>query len=384
MRKILFASLMTVAISALMGCKEKTREVPVIPVEYSDTKNFLDVMADKRTYIFLDDKSLDATVSEIYQVMIDDDKLFISYYAGTGPYNEDKNISVFDMEGQFINKISRVGRARNEYVRLESWCLDTDLKQVIINDAFNSLKRFSYDNEYVSSLPLGDYDVWNVMYVNGHVYGGMLMPNDKADDIVEIKDDGTVKPLLPFRGLYDDNFSMGGGIGSSRQYMANDLKEFYHLRLFDNILYEIDGDKADTCKMFDFMIPAVNKEVDFLNSGMLDYRPSYTIENGSYFIFETNETDEQGAINAFQYYVYDKSNEKCTRYRAEIDKDYANIIINFKIVGIDNDYVITRATPRGAQYILDNIPDKIPQSDLEMMKILATRDNEAIILHHIK
>lgn len=141
---------MTVAISALMGCKEKTREVPVIPVEYSDTKNFLDVMADKRTYILLDDKSLDATVSEIYKVMIDDGKLFISYYAGTGPYNEDKNISVFDMEGQFINKISRVGRARNEYVRLESWCLDTDLKQVIINDAFNSLKRFSYDNEYVS------------------------------------------------------------------------------------------------------------------------------------------------------------------------------------------------------------------------------------------
>ena len=107
---------------------------------------------------------------------------------------------------------------------------------VYFNDAFNSIKRFSYDNEYVSSLPLGDYDVWNVMYVNGHVYGGMLMPNDKADDIVEIKDDGTVIPLLPFRGLYDDNFSMGGGIGSSRQYMANDLKEFYHLRLFDNIL----------------------------------------------------------------------------------------------------------------------------------------------------
>jgi hypothetical protein len=43
---------MTVAISALRGCKEKTREVPVIPVEYSDTKNFLDVMADKRHTFF--------------------------------------------------------------------------------------------------------------------------------------------------------------------------------------------------------------------------------------------------------------------------------------------------------------------------------------------
>lgn len=382
MRRILFALFATAVISALTGCGNKTGNVPVIPIENAEGMHYLDVMTDNRTYIFLDDKDIDASVCEINRVIIDDGKLFISYSTGTGRYNEDQNISVFDMEGRFINKISRVGRARNEYVRLESWCLDTDHKQVIINDAFNTIKRFAYDGEYVSSLPLGDYDVWSVMYVNGHVYGNMLMPNDKADDILEIKADGTFVPLLPFRGLYDDKNRPC--IGSSRQYIASDLKEFYHLRLFDNILYKIDGDKADTCKMFDFMVPAVDKAVDFLNTEMLDYRPSYTIETGKYYIFEIDESDETGSLSAFQYYVYDKSTEKCTRYRADIDNVYANIAFHNRVVGVDKDVIITRITPKGAQYILNKIPDKIPQSDLQMMTILAKRDNDALILHHLK
>ena len=377
MRKILFASFLTVAISALMGCKEKAGEVPVIPVEYSDAKNFLDVMADKRTYIFLDDKTVDAAVNEIGKVMIDDGKLFISHFFG-----EQHFISVFDMEGRFINRIGRIGRARNEYVRIESWCLDTDRKQVIINDTHSSLKRFSYDGEFVSSLPLEDRNIFHVTYINGHLYAGMLMPNNLADDIMEIKDDGTFIPLLPFRGLYDEkNRSC---ISSSRQHIARDLKEFHHLRLFDNILYKIDGDKADTCKMFDFIVPAREKAVDFLNTEMLDYRPDYTIETGKYFIFQIFESDEEGYLSACQFYAYDKSTEKCTRYRARMDADFTNISFYFGIVGADNDVVITKALPGGARYILENAADKIPESDLEMMKILASRENDAIILHHLK
>lgn len=383
MRKILFASFLTVAVSALIGCNQKTGEVPVIPVEDSDAKNFLDVMADKRTYIFLDDKSIDATVALIDKVMIDDGKLFISHRTGTGLYDENEYISVFDMEGRLINKISRIGRARDEYVSLISWCLDTDRKQVIINDAFNSLKRFSYDGKYVSSLPLGEYDIWNILYVNGHIYGGMLMPNDKADDIIEIKDDGSFIPLLPFRGLYDEsNFT--GGIGSAQQHVAKNLKEFYHLRLFDNILYRIDGAKADTCKMFDFIKSVQGKAVIFLSPEMQSNRPSSTIETSKYFIFEAYKMDDEFAISSFLFYVYDKSTGKCTRYSPESDKDFSNIISRFQIVGADEDVIITTATPKGARYILENAADKVPESDLEMLKILATRDNDAIILHHLK
>ena len=55
MRKILFTSLLTVATWALTGCVNKTESVPVIPVENADGKQFLDVLTDNRTYIFLDD-----------------------------------------------------------------------------------------------------------------------------------------------------------------------------------------------------------------------------------------------------------------------------------------------------------------------------------------
>ena len=57
------------------------------------------------------------------------------------------------------------------------------------------------------------------------------------------------------------------------------------------------------------------------------------------------------------------------------------IMNRFSIVGVMGDAIITIATPEGARYILENVSDKVPQSDIEKLKVLAERDNPALIIH---
>ena len=88
-------------------------------------------------------------------------------------------------------------------------------------------------------------------------------------------------------------------------------------------------------------------------------------------------------ISAYLYYLYDKSKKECTLYR--LDSSTANTIANrFDIVGVTGNTIISKATPDGARFILDQAADKIPQSDLEMMEQLAERQNSSLILHKLK
>ena len=148
------------------------------------------------------------------------------------------------------------------------------------------------------------------------------------------------------------------------------------------IVYRIKKDKVEQCGSFDFIVPVDENEKDVSYSGdILNTRPAGTYETGSKFIIKTYENNSDRRITALVHYVYDKSTQKCTRYWAEYDQNAGWISNHFKIVGVMGDAVITRATPSGARYILENAADNIPQSDLQMLKVLADRENEALIVH---
>lgn len=379
---------LSMAVSVLLVSCVSKKDTSVIPIEDAQSKMFLDDMKGGRTYLMLDDSSLDAVVTSMDEVMVDDGKIFISYYSSVyrGDWGEGVlELAVFDTDGRFLNKVGRIGRARNEINRLEFWCLDTQKKEVVIVDSDYSIKRFAYDGTFVSSFSFEGYvPLWDVMYCNGSLYANMLMPNQVADDLIEIRDDGTYHSLMTPRANMQEMgpFSNGGGIGSTQQTMDPGLESFYHLRLFDNVLYRIKKDKVEQCGSFDFIVPVDENEKDVSYSGdMLNTRPAGTYETGSKFIIKTYENNSDRMITALVHYVYDKSTQKCTRYWAEYDQNAGWISNHFKIVGVMGDAVITRATPSGARYILENAADNIPQSDLQMLKVIADRENEALIIH---
>lgn len=226
--------------------------------------------------------------------------------------------------------------------------------------------------------------MWDVMFCNGNLYASMLLPNQVADDIIELKYDGTFVPLLEARANMQDAgmFPQGGGIGPTHQVLDPNLESFFHLRLFDNVLYRIHDSKVEACGSFDFINSVEENQKDIYSSGdLLNTRPASTIETNSKFIVQIYEVNNDRMVTGLVHYVYDKSTKKCTRYNAEYNRDMGMIMNRFSIVGVMGDAIITIATPEGARYILENVSDKVPQSDIEKLMVLAERDNPALIIH---
>ena len=70
---------LSMAVSVLLVSCVSKKDTSVIPIEDAQSKMFLDDMKGGRTYLMLDDSSLDAVVTSMDEVMVDDGKIFISY-----------------------------------------------------------------------------------------------------------------------------------------------------------------------------------------------------------------------------------------------------------------------------------------------------------------
>lgn len=73
-------SLLNIALFAIaVASCGKGKSVQAIPVEEVEDTYFLDEIADSRSYVLLDEGSLDAIVGDITQVMVDDGLIFVSH-----------------------------------------------------------------------------------------------------------------------------------------------------------------------------------------------------------------------------------------------------------------------------------------------------------------
>ena len=133
----------------------KCKSVHSIPVEEVENTYFLDEIADSYSYVLLDDSSLDAIVGDITQVMVDDGLIFVSHVPNAKGNTIDQIISVYDKDGRFLNKIGQKGRARNEFLRIRSWCIDKDSKEVLMYDLdAYAIKKYTYDGTFITQTSI--------------------------------------------------------------------------------------------------------------------------------------------------------------------------------------------------------------------------------------
>ncbi|MGX8690967.1 MAG: 6-bladed beta-propeller [Bacteroidaceae bacterium] len=131
----------------------KGKSIQAIPIEDVEDTYFLDEITDSRSYVLLDDSSLDAIVGDITQVMVDDGLIFVSHIPNAKGNDIDQIISVYDKEGRYLNKIGQKGRARNEFLRIRSWCIDKDNKEVLMYDLdAYAIKKYTYDGTFIPDL----------------------------------------------------------------------------------------------------------------------------------------------------------------------------------------------------------------------------------------
>ena len=350
----------------------KGKSMQAIPVENVEDTYFLDEIADSHSYVLLDDGSLDAIVGDITQVMVDDGLFFVSHVPNAKGNDIDQIVSVYDKEGRFLNKIGQRGRARYEFMRISSWCIDKDSNQVLLYDGdARSIKKYSYQGAFIAQAPIpNEIDIIDISLTNKRMYVQSSVPNDVSDDLMELREDGSYTPLLPMRQMATDG---GWRVGIVSHFRDQDLKDFYHLRAFDNTLYRISDGKADSCGYFEFIdVPPANK----LENLTFDYlitlkQPNECYETPAYFVASEFEAAD---------YVYHKPTCKCTCYRYDI----AKLPYRRKIVGMAGDVLIAGVSASDAQIALKEHPELIPERDKVMLEAVAGRENDALVFYHLK
>ena len=368
--RTLFCSLSAIMLLIFTSCRD-VKETPAIPVETVDDKYYLDAISDSMNYILLEESSIESLVGSIYGVQMDDGKLFVAHNPGSRR-EEDQIISVYDLDGHYLNRIGRKGRARNEFIQIKSWCLDIERNEVLILDnSSHAIKRYAYDGTYISQISLPDYQyIERIFMVGGKIYGQTLTPDDTADNLMLINDDGTFNVLLDKREIVTDNF----GIGSTSGMLAADMTSFYHMRPFDRNLYKITGSTVDTCGFFDFLkVPPANILKNF-TTDYTDYLmaiPAIGTQTSNYLILQLFGSSK---------YIYNKQTGICTCY----DFHWSKMAYEPNPVGASGNIIIAKISPFNAQSALENREELISESDKPMLQTIASRENDALLFYHLK
>lgn len=144
--------LILLCISTLMACKHKIiidDNTETLKFSFSEDHSYEKVFK-KTTIIPLETKD-NCLISKISQMEINDDKIFILDWKLNSLY-------VFNINGEFLNKIGNIGKGPGEYIRPRYFFLDKKEKLVKVFDApMTKLISFDYTGKFVREIRLNEY-----------------------------------------------------------------------------------------------------------------------------------------------------------------------------------------------------------------------------------
>lgn len=139
-----------------VGCATTSTEdhsgIPIaIPLTETDDPLPLSEIVDSLQYIKLEttDESLIGNIDKLFAtkerlILLDRDNA--------------ESIYLFNLQGEFINKISRMGRGPNEYLSIEDIAVDEDAEQIILWDSqAGKLLIYGFDGTFINAMPFPYY-----------------------------------------------------------------------------------------------------------------------------------------------------------------------------------------------------------------------------------
>lgn len=127
MRKILIILAGFLLVACGGGKTEAADDAPVVVID-PNSKDVIKMsdFVESVEYIQLE-AAPEALLKHIDKVYLMDDRLFVADFMT-------KTVYIFDLQGKYLNKISKVGRAGNEYVSMDAVMFDPKKKEVIVYD----------------------------------------------------------------------------------------------------------------------------------------------------------------------------------------------------------------------------------------------------------
>jgi hypothetical protein len=198
--------------------------------------------------------SEESLLGRISKVETLDDRIFVS---------SQSSVFMFDPEGKYLNKIQRIGRGPQEYVRASDFTLDPSRKTVGILDAIGAILTYDFDGNFVkkSELPKPPpaYAFFEMLDENTYVTWSFTKEDMNGVNIIdaatfEIKQG--FFPLTDIQGM----FAMGA------YFHKFNGETFYHERLGDYV-YRIDGDGYEIAYEWDTGVEIIDRS-EFTNGSL--------------------------------------------------------------------------------------------------------------------
>lgn len=333
--------------------------------------------------VFLED-SEQALLGEVTEVRYDDGLFFVLSQTGL---TEDRSLLVFDSVGRFRNRISNMGRARNEYVYMNCWALDPVRNEVVLFDDFSlSPKYFDYAGKYLRTLNAGRDDDEHDIYMAVCLHDGTLkleneMTTHVVDECLLIHPDGSVRPLFESRGYKLAPHEVAGDY-----YMANPKAYsdpaggVWFMRQLDNHIYRMkEGDSVECVANLSFkdeVAEEVKRDLPF--NGYLEHFADIYYNLKDYLLIE------YGSV--FQPVMFDKTASKL--YRGEDVSENLNDKPPVFARGCTGNAIIGIVQPAYAVQ-MDSVlcrPDAedVSEKVREFYHRAARSDNPTLVVFHFK
>lgn len=393
--------LLLVAALLLSSCKTEVKhdsslqitKNDVIHLDGSFDHNFLESWE----YVMLDDDNPDGMISDIEGVLYDDSLFFIL----SGRFMKQPQIKVFDRQGRYLNDIGHVGRARNEYLYICDWAIDTKNNQIIVFDnSANALKRYDYKGEFIDMTPLANYGPTDGYLASDFVKcldGGSILTYASLSilpsyDCFMLDSDGTRHSpfsMTDYREHCDmdpmefmERMGDVGGLGLTACHSNICSDTTYLLRLLDNHIYRLYDDSVQCLANMAFMpeMPYKMKcDYDYETDDKYHGRsiPNFFLDMKDYLYIWYYYDNE---------YVFEKSTSKMYHIthdslHVSVPETAAMTICDNTIIGNAEDYYVREAIKHMDSPDYDH--RYTPEVEAFYRKVWAS-DSPAIVIAHYK
>lgn len=296
----------------MAGCKESPDSgLVTIPIPNSASAPvLLSEMAQEEARIQFETKN-GVFLGHIFEVKIHRGKIFIS---------DIKSISIFDLEGNFVQQLGRQGEGPGEYKSVTSMDID-EASGLIYVSAYNKLLIYGPDYMLIEERKLG-YPIGYLKILEGSLWVvseeiGVEFEDEIANqtNIYKLNHDLEISDTIPFKTVILDQIRVGG---YGFRYWLSDIKEGLFMfmpvltpeNMIRDTLYQVKDNVVMPAVKFHFERPQ-----SFDKWGVQTLALLNIFNSPSYYILEYDQDYKR-----FMF-LYDKKNKRGYNLRGGLIDD---------------------------------------------------------------
>lgn len=334
-------------------------------------------------YLEATDKSL---VGDIRKVSFYDGLLFV----GSQYSSQDYVIMVFDDRGHYLNRIGNKGRARQEYLDISCWTVDSVRSEVLIYDRTSQrILYYNYSGKYLRDLSIPE-ELQSCTFISinalhdSSVLLNCLMSStyneiNYGSNLIAVHPDGTYQMLLPEIDVTRSS--------AMWPVMYNEFidGELWTIPALSNRVYRItDTLNVDCILEAGYVEMSHNTHLDF--SAKYNYlRAAFNTKDFLFYRYDNNDYRDAEWFN-YKLFMIDKSTLRC--YYPDVRYGESQLLYYENTIGCCNEVMIYNLTPETAAYYIED-PDynykleKMTPQEQALCRKVSGLKNPVLLLYHI-